>query len=64
MADNKKRHVVSYEKVIHCGGCMLNEREILSRVKSAEDQGVPVTNYGILLAWLTGILDRSIRFLN
>jgi [FeFe] hydrogenase H-cluster maturation GTPase HydF len=53
-----------YKAVIHCGGCMLNEREILSRVKSAEDQGVPVTNYGILLAWLTGILDRSIRFLN
>ena len=53
-----------YKAVIHCGGCMLNEREILSRVKSAEDQGVPVTNYGILLAWLTGILDRSIRCLN
>ena len=52
-----------YKAVIHCGGCMLNEREILSRVKSAEDQGVPVTNYGILLAWLTGILDRSIRCL-
>ena len=52
-----------YKAVIHCGGCMLNEREILSRVKSAEDQGVPVTNYGILLAWLTGILDRSIKCL-
>ena len=53
-----------YKAVIHCGGCMLNEREISSRIKSAEDQGVPVTNYGILLAWLQGILDRSIRFLN
>ncbi|MBR4780964.1 MAG: [Lachnospiraceae bacterium] len=52
-----------YKAVIHCGGCMLNEREILSRVKSAEDQGVPVTNYGILLAWLMGILDRSIKCL-
>lgn len=52
-----------YKAVIHCGGCMLNEREIMSRIKSAEDQGVPVTNYGILLAWLQGILDRSIRCL-
>ena len=52
-----------YKAVIHCGGCMLNEREIVSRIKSAEDQGVPVTNYGILLAWLQGILDRSIRCL-
>ena len=50
-----------YKAVIHCGGCMLNEREISYRVKCASDQGVPVTNYGILIAYIQGILDRSIE---
>ena len=46
--------------VVHCGGCMLNEREMSYRRKCAEDQGVPMTNYGILIAYLRGILDRCI----
>ena len=50
-----------YKAVIHCGGCMLSEREIGYRIKCAEDQGVPVTNYGILIAYIQGILDRSIK---
>ena len=50
-----------YKAVIHCGGCMLNEREINYRVKCAEDQGVPVTNYGILIAYIQGILDRAVK---
>ena len=50
-----------YKAVIHCGGCMLNEREIGYRIKCAADQGVPVTNYGILIAYIQGILDRSIK---
>ena len=49
-----------YKMVIHCGGCMLSEREVLYRVKCAEDQGVPITNYGILLAYLQGILPRAL----
>ena len=49
-----------YKVVIHCGGCMLNEREITYRVKCAEDQGVPVVNYGILIAYLQGILERAV----
>ena len=52
-----------YKAVIHCGGCMLNEREISYRIKCAQDQGVPVTNYGILIAYLQGILDRSVKVL-
>ena len=46
--------------VIHCGGCMLSEREMTYRMKSSEDQNVPFTNYGIALAMMNGILKRSI----
>jgi small GTP-binding protein len=46
--------------VVHCGGCMLNEREMTYRRKSAQDQDVPMTNYGVLIAYLRGILDRCI----
>ena len=49
-----------YSMVIHCGGCMLNEREMVYRRKSAEDQGIPFTNYGIALACMNGILKRSL----
>ena len=49
-----------YKLVIHCGGCMLNEREMVYRRKNAEDQGVPFTNYGIALAMMNGILKRSL----
>lgn len=50
-----------YAMVIHCGGCMLNEREVRYRTKCAVDQGVPITNYGILIAYLNGILKRSVE---
>ena len=50
-----------YALVIHCGGCMLNEREVRCRMKCAADQGVPITNYGTLIAYLNGILGRSIE---
>lgn len=49
--------------VIHCGGCMLSEREMKSRISSADSFEVPVTNYGILIAQMNGILERSIEFL-
>ena len=50
----------NYRLVIHCGGCMLNEREMKYRMKCAQDQGVPFTNYGIAIAYMQGILKRSI----
>lgn len=50
-----------YKIVIHCGGCMLNEREVNYRMKSALDQNVPFTNYGTVLALMNGILKRSIE---
>ena len=49
-----------YKLVVHCGGCMLNEREMKYRLRCAEDEGVPITNYGILIAYITGILKRSV----
>lgn len=50
--------------VIHCGGCMLNDKEVASRMAGAEAQNVPVTNYGIALAEFSGILERSLKALN
>lgn len=50
-----------YAMVIHCGGCMLNEREVKYRMKCAVDQGIPFTNYGIAIAYMKGILQRSIE---
>ncbi|MCD8240127.1 MAG: [FeFe] hydrogenase H-cluster maturation GTPase HydF, partial [Oscillospiraceae bacterium] len=49
-----------YRLVIHCGGCMLNEREVRYRMKTAQDQQVPITNYGVAIACMQGILRRSI----
>lgn len=48
-----------YGLVIHCGGCMVNRKEILNRIKICKEQKVPITNYGVLLAYLNGILDRA-----
>ena len=47
-----------YDLVIHCGACMFNRRHVLSRVERAREQGVAITNYGVILAALTGILER------
>lgn len=52
--------LTNYRLVIHCGGCTLNEREMRSRLRTCAENGVPVTNYGILLAHLNSILERSI----
>lgn len=50
-----------YKVIIHCGGCMLNEREMQYRMKCAQDQGVPFTNYGTVIALTQGILTRSLE---
>ena len=52
--------VSSYKLVVHCGGCMLNRREMQYRLERCREQGVPVTNYGVLIACLNGILDRAV----
>lgn len=48
-----------YRLIVHCGGCTLNEREMKYRLKCAEDAGVPITNYGTIIAYMKGILKRS-----
>lgn len=50
-----------YKLIIHCGGCMLNEREMKYRVSCARDCNVPITNYGIAIAYMQGILERSLQ---
>lgn len=50
-----------YQLIVHCGGCMLNEREMQYRQKCAADQNIPFTNYGIAIAYMQGILQRSIE---
>jgi len=48
-----------YKLVIHCGGCMLNEREVQSRMETSLNKGVPFSNYGIAIAYMNGIIKRS-----
>lgn len=50
-----------YKMIVHCGGCTLNEREMKYRLKCAQDQGIPMTNYGTAIAYMKGILKRSIE---
>lgn len=52
--------VSGYELMLHCGGCMLTEREVLARMEQAAAQGTPVTNYGTAIAQMNGILKRSL----
>ena len=50
-----------YKMIIHCGACMLNEREMQYRIKCAADQNIPFTNYGITIAYINGILKRTVE---
>lgn len=49
-----------YSLIVHCGGCMLNDREMHYRLSSASNQGIPIVNYGVLIAHINGILKRSL----
>lgn len=53
--------VASYDLIVHCGGCMLNPREMRYRQRVASEAGIPMTNYGVLLAKVHGILDRALE---
>ena len=50
-----------YRMIIHCGACMLNEREVRYRYRCAEESGIPITNYGTAIAHMNGILRRSLE---
>jgi len=53
---------VDFDLIIHCGGCMLSEREMHSRIEKSQKKSIPITNYGITIAHMNGILERSMRF--
>lgn len=53
------KNLSDYDLVIHCGGCMINSRSMNNRIEFCTQSGVPITNYGVVLAFLNGILDRS-----
>ena len=55
------RNLSKYKAVIHCGGCTLNEKEMKHRIAVAKEQNVPITNYGIFIAYTQGILKRSLQ---
>ena len=53
--------LASYKLVIHCGGCMLSRREVLARVQRCREAGVPITNYGLTIAYSLGIFERALE---
>jgi len=55
------KNIEDYAMIIHCGGCMTNRREILSRIAKSKSAGVPITNYGITISYCLGILERAIE---
>lgn len=58
---NFPENLEDYKLIIHCGACMLNEKQMQERMRRAKEQGIPMTNYGITIAYLNGILQRSIE---
>lgn len=59
--DNIEHPIADYALVIQCGGCMITRRQLTNRLKSAIDAGVPVTNYGMAIAWIHGIYNRAME---
>lgn len=57
------KDVSGYDLIIHCGGCTLNEKEMKYRIELAKEAGVPITNYGVMISYINGILERSLRLL-
>jgi hypothetical protein len=59
--DNIPGIITDYAIVIQCGGCVITRKQIISRLKPAVDAGVPVTNYGMAIAYIQGIYERAIE---
>ncbi|MEE4176999.1 MAG: [FeFe] hydrogenase H-cluster maturation GTPase HydF [Bacteroides sp.] len=55
------RPITDYALVVQCGGCVITRRQIIGRLKAAVDAGVPVTNYGMAIAWMHGIFERAVE---
>ena len=61
MGEDFPNDLESYDLVIHCGSCMLNRKAMLNRIRICKEYNVPIINYGIILAYLTGIMDRAVK---
>lgn len=62
--NNIPGEITDYQMVIQCGGCMITRKQLINRLKPAVDAGIPVTNYGMAIAWMQGIYDRAIAPFN
>ena len=54
------KNLQEYDLIIHCGACMFNKKYVLSRVEQVKQEGIPMTNYGIAIAYMKGILEHII----
>jgi len=61
---NEIPDIRSYAMVIQCGGCMITRRQLITRLKPAVDSGIPVSNYGMAIAYMQGIFDRAVKMMN
>lgn len=57
------KDIEKYSLIVHCGGCMLNEKEMKSRILCAKEKNIPITNYGIVISYMNGILERATEFI-
>jgi len=64
MGHDFPENIEEYDLIIHCGACMMNKKTMQTRIDMCIEKGVSITNYGVLLAYLTGILDRSLKIFN
>jgi len=64
MGHDFPENIEDYDLIIHCGACMMNKKSLQTRIDLCMEKGVSITNYGVLLAYLTGILDRSLKIFN
>jgi [FeFe] hydrogenase H-cluster maturation GTPase HydF len=63
MGNDFKDNIEDFDLVIHCGACMINRKTVINRINLCDEKSVPITNYGIVIAFLTGILDRAVKSL-
>ena len=57
-------NILQYKLIVHCGACMTNRKEVLSRILISERLGVPITNYGVIISYCLGISERAVRIFN
>ena len=61
---NNPEDLEKYDLVIHCGACMVNRKSVVNKINLCKENNVPITNYGLVIAYFTGILDRSVEIFN